>query len=181
MKQNSKTERLYKAPKTTLRIIMGVILLVTSFAALSVSLRAWKPSNSQFDEQFEQLERRFSLLGRATARLETSASRFLKNCQNVQIAAKVRTEMLANSAKKSFEEQAQAEVEEQEQVMKEVMEYYTQQEQQIQETKQRLLAMNITLPVQVTVIEDLRKPGGDASKVDGTAIPLEHIEFYVNQ
>ncbi|KAG6976143.1 hypothetical protein JG688_00001660 [Phytophthora aleatoria] len=54
-------------------------------------------------------------------------------------------------AKSRFDEQAKAQIEEHEQVMREVMQYYAQQGQQVLEAKERLIKMNVTLPVQILV------------------------------
>ncbi|RLN51860.1 hypothetical protein BBJ28_00024615 [Nothophytophthora sp. Chile5] len=91
------------------------------------------------------------MLGQDTERLETVAKGFLKSCQKVQVSALARTEMLASSAKQSFDEQVKVRVEDYGFVMKEALEYYAQQNQRIQETRDRLVSMNVSLPVQIVV------------------------------
>ncbi|GMF44569.1 unnamed protein product [Phytophthora fragariaefolia] len=59
--------------------------------------------------------------------------------------------MLQSSAKRSFDDQANALAQENHQVMKEVLRYFAQQKLKIQETRARLIEMNVTLPVQIAV------------------------------
>ncbi|KAL4160214.1 hypothetical protein PRNP1_000785 [Phytophthora ramorum] len=137
--------------RTLLGGILCVVLLVTGLRVLGTPLRAWQRSTSQVAAQFDQLERHISLLGRDTARLKTTANTFLQRCQDTQVSASTRTQMLQTSSEKSFSEQAKTQLKEHEQVKKEVMLYYAQQERKIKETRERLVQMNVTLPVHIAV------------------------------
>lgn len=163
-----------------LRIVLGgilfVVLLSTGVQVLSSPLRAWTTSTPRVEEQFDQLERSISQLGRDTARLKTTANRFLQSCQETQVAASTRTEMLHIAAKRSFDEQGKTLTQEHAQVMREVLQYYAEQELKIQETRERLIKMNITLPVQIAVrpvpeswLEDEQKLIGDSGELRGDA------------
>ncbi|GMF13481.1 unnamed protein product [Phytophthora lilii] len=126
-------------------------LLSTGLRLVTRPLRTWRGTIRQVETQFDELERSLSLLGRDAARLQSTSERFLASCQEAQLAASTRTQMLQSSASRSFATHVKTQVEEHEQVMKEVLRYYAQQEQQLIETKKRLVEMNVTLPVQIAV------------------------------
>eukprot|EP00644_Phytophthora_capsici_P004436 jgi/Phyca11/16107/fgenesh1_pg.PHYCAscaffold_17_\ len=50
-----------------------------------------------------------------------------------------------------FEEQVEMQIQENEQVMKEVLQYYREQEKKVLETRERLMKMNIILPAEIAV------------------------------
>ncbi|KAG2837896.1 hypothetical protein PC129_g4014 [Phytophthora cactorum] len=133
------------------RGVLAIALLSAGVKVLNVAVRISRISSTYTGAQFERLERSVELLGRDTTRLQTTADRFLHSCQEAQVAASTRTLMLHNMAKSRFDEQAKAQIEEHEQVMREVMQYYAQQGQQVLEAKERLIKMNVTLPVQILV------------------------------
>ncbi|CAI5747443.1 unnamed protein product [Peronospora destructor] len=136
-----------------LRVIVGsilaVILIFTGGKALAPSLRASSSSSSKVEEKLEQLERSLSLLYNDTARLKTTADRFLQHCQETHVAVSTRKKMLQSTATRRFDGQVKTQTEEHAQVTKEVLQYYAEQKQKIQETKERLIKMNISLPVEI--------------------------------
>ncbi|KAF4041987.1 hypothetical protein GN244_ATG05813 [Phytophthora infestans] len=149
--------------------VLAIILLSIGINVLKLAVRTSGISNVQTRAQFERLERSFELLGRDTTRLQATAGNFLQSCQKAQVAASTRTRMLQNMAKSRFNEQTKTQIEEHEQVMKEVMQYYAQQEQQVLEASDRLMKMNVTLPVHIaarkvpeTWLQDEQKYDGDA-------------------
>ncbi|UIZ20640.1 hypothetical protein KXD40_001235 [Peronospora effusa] len=131
--------------------IIAVVLLSTGARVLSPSLHAWSSSSSKVEEKFEQLEKSLSLLYRDTARLKTTADKFLQQCKETHVAVSTRKEMLQNAAIRRFEGQVTMQTEEHVQVTKEVLQYYAEQKQKIQETKERLIRMNISLPVEIAM------------------------------
>lgn len=140
----------YHASRRLVVVLIGAAVLYVAIWSLGLSLRTRNSANLPQDKQFEHLQRSLEMLGRDTAELQMSASSFLQSCQSVQVAASTRTEMLATSVKRSFDEQVQAHVAEHEEVMKQVMEHYAKQEQQIQKARARLLELNVSLPVEIT-------------------------------
>ncbi|KAL3671815.1 hypothetical protein V7S43_002484 [Phytophthora oleae] len=147
--QQTQTKAMLSNP---LRLIRGGLL---AFILLSVGIKVLSlpimRSNPQTESQFERLERSIELLGKGTNKLETTAGRFLHSVQEAQVAASSRTEMLQNTVKKGFEEQVKMQTQENEQVMRDVLQYYVQQKKEMMETKERLMKMNITLPVEIAV------------------------------
>ncbi|KAG6613590.1 Structural maintenance of chromosomes protein 4-like isoformX2 [Phytophthora cinnamomi] len=140
------------ALSTSLRVLLGAILCVALLSTGVNLLRSpWRHSTSQVEARFERLERSVALLGRHTARVKGTSDRFLKSCQEAQVAASTRTEMLHNSARRGFDEQAKLQMQEHQQVRKEVLQYHAQQRHKIQETRERLIEMNVTLPVHIAV------------------------------
>ncbi|POM75050.1 Structural maintenance of chromosomes protein 4-like isoformX2 [Phytophthora palmivora] len=186
-KQQTQSKAISSVLSTALRILLGsilaIVLLSIGVRVFGASLRTWRSSFLQVGEQFERLEKSIELLEDDTTRLKTTADRFLQNCQEAQVAASTRTEMLQNIAKRSFDEQMTTQMQEHEQVMKDVLRYYAQQEQKVMETRERLIKMNITLPVQVGVRsvpetwkqdeQKLLQEQGLSDTIDGLAVFAE--------
>ncbi|KAG1684992.1 hypothetical protein DVH05_009822 [Phytophthora capsici] len=131
--------------------LLAFIFLCVGIKVLSLPVSTWTRRNSQTGPQFERLERSIELLGKHTSALETTADKFLHSVQEAHAAASSRTEMLQNAVKKGFEEQVEMQIQENEQVMKEVLQYYREQEKKVLETRERLMKMNIILPAEIAV------------------------------
>ncbi|ETI49932.1 hypothetical protein F441_06409 [Phytophthora nicotianae CJ01A1] len=178
----------------SLRILLGgvlaIVLLSTGIKVLNMAVRISRISNAGTRTQFERLERSIELLSRDTTRLQTTADSFLQSCQEAQVAASTRTEMLQNAANSRFKEQTKTQIEEHEQIMKEVMQYYAQQERQVLEARERLMKMNVTLPVQMaarpaTETWQQVEQGGDVVELGGArdrlAEAMEGLELFAKK
>ncbi|KAE9356475.1 hypothetical protein PR003_g2288 [Phytophthora rubi] len=182
--QTAPKSRLFKPLRVILGGILCVVLLVTGATVLGSFLRVRRRSTSQVEAQFKRLERSVSLLGRDTARFKSASDRFLKSCQEAQVAASTRTEMLHSSARRSFDDQVKTLTQQNQQVMREVLHYHAQQELKIQQTRERLIKMNVTLPVQIAVRpvpetwqseeEQKRLEGGDVHHMEEPRGGLSH-------
>ncbi|KAK1930877.1 hypothetical protein P3T76_013466 [Phytophthora citrophthora] len=150
--QQTQTKAVLLNPLRRIRgSLLAFILLFVGIKVLSLSISTWMKSSSHNGLQFERLERSIELLGRDTSKMEISANRLLHSVQEAHVAASGRTEKLQNIVKQGFEEQMKMQIQENEQVMNDVLQYYRQQEKKIMETRERLMKMNITLPVEVAV------------------------------
>ena len=131
--------------------ILAIVWLSTGVKVLALSLRAWNNSSSKVEEQFKQLETSLALLYRDTTRLKTTADRFLQHCHETHVAVSTRKDMLQNAATRRFDRQVKTQMEEHTQATKEVLQYYAEQTQKIQETREQLIEMNVSLPVEMAV------------------------------
>ncbi|CAI5714393.1 unnamed protein product [Hyaloperonospora brassicae] len=140
------------APLNPRRCLLGVgvaiIVLFSDFEVLSTYLGIGRSSTLQVVEQFDQLERSISLLARDTVQLTTTANGFLQHCKDAHMEAVSMAEMLQDAANISFAEEAKVQTEEHARVLREVLRYYAQQKQNIQETKNRLTEMKARVPFQ---------------------------------
>jgi len=153
--------------------LVAVIAFSTGLRLLVTQLRQRSSSETTINEQFGRLESSFELLGKDTARLQTSAERLLQRCQEAQVAASTRSEMLQNSARRNFDEQAAALTHEHEQVTQQVLRYYKQQEQKIREMRERLVEMNVTLPVRFAVQPTPESWKQDEQRLQGQSEGME--------
>lgn len=82
--------------------VLAVLFLITANKVLEIILRTCVSNHMNSEAQFEQLERSIQRLSIDTANLQTTANRFLQSCQEVQVAASTRTEMLQIALKNKF-------------------------------------------------------------------------------
>lgn len=140
--------------KTTLRSILFVLsnpLWVIVGSVLAVMLLSPGSNTLQIVEQLDELERGISLVYRDTVRLETAADRFLQHCQKTHVAAFTRKKMLQTVSIRSVDEKVAIQTEKHAQITNQALQYYAEQKQKIKETRERLIQMNISLPLEIAV------------------------------
>lgn len=97
--------------------------------------------------QLERLESSVQMLSVDTLQVVQQAKKFLKQHQKVQISSLARTQLVARVGDESYAAHARERFESHSYVMKEAIVFQSSQKLRMNETRERLQALNISLPV----------------------------------
>lgn len=128
--------------------VLTVILVIAGVASIGPPLERWQSDDValRVHAQFARLENSIGLLSTDTVKVVTQARAFLKQYHREQVSSSARTHLVATAAKQSYVGHARDRFASHADVMQAAIAYQSSQTVRVNETRERLRALNIPLP-----------------------------------